>query len=199
MTGSKYFVTQGGILVPGIVSYPALLKKGEINSPITFYDWTPTFSKLCGLKVKPADSKKWNGIDVTGLLKQPRTLNRTLIWEYSRYEPIEFSNSAVRQGDWKLVWKYRAGTNLKDKEDNADYIYGLTHEHQIKTITKDLPVFEVGAIEKPALYNLSDDPGEKTDLSDKYPVRVSKLTKIYQEWFKNAIKRCEIARKENIQ
>lgn len=199
LAGSKYFATEGGIRVPGIVSFPALLKKGEIYSPITFYDWMPTFSKLCGLKANPKDRKKWDGTEISEQLKQQSNSDRTIFWQYNRYIPIEFSNSAVRQGNWKLVWKYRVGTNLKDKADNIEYEYACRHEHQLKGITKGLPVFEVGAVEKPALYNISDDPCEKNDLSVKYPDMVSELTKLYEVWFKKMIKQYQIARMKNTQ
>jgi arylsulfatase A-like enzyme len=65
---------------------------------------------------------------------------------------------AVRSGDWKLVKA---------------------------TLSPDVHYADVP--EKPMLFNLKDDPGEKTDLAAKFPDKVKELQVAWDKWNKDNI------------
>jgi arylsulfatase A len=62
--------------------------------------------------------------------------------------------SAVRQGKWKLI-------------TNADGAHGLKRNPPAATATPT---------GHPQLFNLEQDPGETTNLADRHPERVARLT-----------------------
>jgi arylsulfatase A-like enzyme len=99
LRGRKGTFFEGGIRVPFIASWPAVLPKGHLySSPVMHIDVLPTILGACGVKV-PDNSD----IDGTNLIpywlgKTPGPPHKALFWgrtDGSRY--------AVRRGEWKLV------------------------------------------------------------------------------------------------
>lgn len=137
--GGKRDLTEGGIRMPFIASWPSVIKQGRVeDEPVTFADLMPTFGALAG-KPGAAEAMGANGLSLAGLLEEPdaQLPDRMLYWAFSRQlgDPnsgvIGVTQQAGRMGDWKAL--------------RAD---------------KDAPV---------ALYNLSTDPGEANDVSALYP------------------------------
>ena len=95
----KWTVWEGGIRVPAIVKRPGRIRAGSVSdqAAITF-DWSASILAAAGV-VAPAG---YEGIDLFPILegRAPKR-ERTLFW---RSAPgSNRTQSAVRQGDWKLV------------------------------------------------------------------------------------------------
>lgn len=132
LKGGKAQLYEGGTRVPAFANWPGHLKPGgEVKGMMHVVDMLPTLVKLAGgstEKCKPLD-----GRDVWPAIAEGQPTGRDeLVYN------IEPFNAAVRQGDWKLVWK----TVLPSKLE---------------------------------LFNLADDPNEKSDLAEKQPDKVREL------------------------
>ncbi|HCY40738.1 MAG TPA: arylsulfatase [Prolixibacteraceae bacterium] len=137
LKGSKYTVNEGGIRVPFIVNWPGKVKPDKIEELVHFTDIFPTLVEVCNLKV-PFNQKQ-DGKSFAGLLKGENNLiTATRMWQWNRGVPEYSYNTAIRQGDWKLVRPF------------------VSHW--------EIP-FEKSVL-KPVLYNLKDDPEEQNDLSE---------------------------------
>ncbi len=101
--GRKHLLYEGGIRVPAIIRYPALVEAGTVtDEPVIGMDWFVTLAKLGGGKV-PED-RAIDGIDIRQVFDGEGLGERTLFWslfagEY-RVTQIEY---VVRHGDWKLL------------------------------------------------------------------------------------------------
>ena len=94
--GAKFSVFEGGIRLPGMISWPGHLPEGVVRSQIAHAcDWMPTLAELCGVKLLS------NDIDGKSLVPvihsaEAATPHQVLHWQMG-------AEWAVRQGDWKLL------------------------------------------------------------------------------------------------
>lgn len=96
LRGGKWFVWEGGIRVPWIVSWPGHIPKGKVlDDPVIQLDVMPTAIAAAGGTVSP--DWKLDGVNLLPLLEgaTDRLAAREL---YFRYGP----QYAVRSGEWKL-------------------------------------------------------------------------------------------------
>lgn len=92
MNGEKGMLTEGGIRVPFLISWPGTLPSGKTyDHPVIALDATTTAIHLAGLKTSDTD-----GINLIPHLKNDHEPKRTLYWRW-------ISQSAIREGDWKLL------------------------------------------------------------------------------------------------
>lgn len=106
--GSLY---EGGIRVPLIVRYPRLVKANSTTAqPVIAEDFFPTVLDLAGIKPTTA----MDGRSFYNRLKDQGKIdtNRAFIWHYpnkwrSEDGPATNYFSAIRKGDWKLVYSLR--------------------------------------------------------------------------------------------
>jgi arylsulfatase A len=91
----KGSVYEGGIRVPGIIHWPALIKKRSvINEPAGFVDIMPTICDI--LKVQPFEEEELDGISILSLLKGGKFERKNpLYWYFYRTSP----EIAMRVGD----------------------------------------------------------------------------------------------------
>jgi arylsulfatase A-like enzyme len=123
---------EGGTRVIALANWPGHIKPGSVvDQPIHMVDMYPTLTGLAG--APPGKSKPLDGLDVWPVIADGKPDPRTEVV----YNIGPFF-AAVREGDWKLVWK----TTLPSKIE---------------------------------LFNLAQDPSEKTNLADKYPQKVAEL------------------------
>jgi arylsulfatase A-like enzyme len=132
LRAGKGSVYEGGIRVPMIVSWPALIKPGTVTDQyVIIEDFFPTIIGLAGIK-KYEMVQQIDGISMTPIFTNPSysDTSRALIWHY----PNKWQNkggpginyySAIRKGSWKLVYSMRDGKkelyNLKnDISENND-------------------------------------------------------------------------------
>jgi arylsulfatase A-like enzyme len=93
--GEKGMLSEGGIRVPFIVSWPAVLPRGKVyNEPVIALDVAATAMAAAGLPVPP----ELDGADLvpylTGEEKGPP--HQALYWRF-------WGQSAIRMGDWKFL------------------------------------------------------------------------------------------------
>ena len=95
LRGWKGDLFEGGIRVPGIVSWPDTLKAGKCEQSIIVFDFLTTVAALLGLETK--SEWKYEGIDVWPALSGKGELEeRPLYWRSN-------STLALRIGKWKLI------------------------------------------------------------------------------------------------
>jgi arylsulfatase A-like enzyme len=154
LRGGKGMLYEGGIRVPFIARWPAVVKAGTTCAePAASIDLYPTLLEAAGAADLPGHLS--DGRSLLPLLRSDgsATLGReALYWHFPGY--LEANPKAgtwrttpcgaVRAGDWKL------------------------HEF-----------FETGKVE---LYHLKDDPGERVDLAAKHPDRAKELRAKLAAW-----------------
>lgn len=98
LVGKKMDLLEGGIRVPYIVRWPAVVKPGGITAQqaITM-DWVPTILEAAG--VAPHSDYPPDGRSLLPVLRNPRrTIARELFWKM-----LYRSQKAMRAGDWKYL------------------------------------------------------------------------------------------------
>jgi len=107
----KGSVYEGGIREPMIVKWPGVVKPStRIDQPVIIEDYFPSLLEMAGIK-NPSLVQPVDGQSFVPLLRGQRAAdpNRVFTWHYPHkwkdklLEQIDYM-SAVRQGDWKLVY-----------------------------------------------------------------------------------------------
>jgi arylsulfatase A-like enzyme len=102
----KASLFEGGTRVCALANWPGHIKAGAVDGMIHAVDMYPTLAKLAGApttKCKPLD-----GMDVWETISENKPSPRTEIMY--NLEPFR---GAVRQGDWKLVWRTVLPSNVE--------------------------------------------------------------------------------------
>lgn len=110
LRGQKGSVLEGGIRVPFVVSWPAVLKPGRFDPPVSSLDVLPTAATVAG--APSMATEKRDGMDLIPFLrgKDSTPLNdRPLFWRTGGGESF-----AVRKGSLKLVKFGKRPTELYD-------------------------------------------------------------------------------------
>ena len=105
LRGNKGTFYEGGIRVPFILNWPAVLREPRVNhSPITTLDLYPTLCAVAGTKPRP--HTQLDGLDLSPLiLKQAHIPDRRLLW-------FSGDSGAVRDGNWKFYFSPKDGASL---------------------------------------------------------------------------------------
>src|SRR5262249_28425750 len=95
----KAMLYEGGTRVVALANWPGYIKPGTVvDHPTHMVDITPPRAGLAG--ASPAKPKPLDGLDVWPTLSQGKpSPRREVVYD------IEPFRGAVRQGEWKLVWK----------------------------------------------------------------------------------------------
>ncbi len=96
---------QGGCLVAACAKWPGKIKPGTVDGLIHAVDIYPTIAALAGAST--AKRKPLDGVDVWGTISEGKASPRSEI--VYNVEPFR---SAVRQGDWKLIWRSLIPTSV---------------------------------------------------------------------------------------
>jgi arylsulfatase A-like enzyme len=127
--GTNY---EGGTRVIAFINWPGHVRAGAIeNGMMHVTDMYPTLVGLAGGST--AKSKPLDGMDMWTTISEGKPSPRTEV--VYNLEPFR---AAVRQGDWKLVWRTTLPTSVE-------------------------------------LFNIAQDPSEKTNLAAQYPEKVAQL------------------------
>jgi arylsulfatase A-like enzyme len=131
--GTNY---EGGTRVVSFVNWPGHVPAGvTVNEMIHTVDWYPTIARLAGAsttKCKPLD-----GLDVWLTVSENKPSARTEI-VYN----IEPFRAAVRQGDWKLVWR----TTLPSSVELYNIVQDPSEKHNVAEQHPDI----AGSLQKRA-------------------------------------------------
>ncbi len=103
--GVKATLYEGGLRVPCIVRYPAMVPAGSVNDSVaSALDWYPTLRLLTGIP-PVVDALPLDGQDLTNVLKgQSVSTHRPIVWQTGPSPNLKRSRwLAVRDGDYKLV------------------------------------------------------------------------------------------------
>ncbi len=153
LRGGKGMLYEGGIRVPLVIRWPAVVQGGRIcDTPVIGTDFYPTFIQAAGIAPPPDVLLDGNSI-MPHLRGQSTVDQHSLYWHFPAYlqstgkaaGPWRTTPAgAIRQGDWKLI-----------------------------------EFFEEGRTE---LYNLRTDIGEQVDLAEMMPEKTNELLEQLRTW-----------------
>src|SRR5204862_2435991 len=111
-SGRKTELLEGGLRIPAIVSWPAVLPKNKTSEQVAIsMDWLPTLLDAVGADPDPAFVP--DGISLLPMLRgDSAPVRRTLYWRYKGN-----AQRAVRDGDFKYL-KIRENTFLFNVADD---------------------------------------------------------------------------------
>jgi arylsulfatase A-like enzyme len=111
-SGRKTELLEGGLRIPAIVSWPAVLPKNKTSEQVAIsMDWLPTLLDAVGAGADPAFAP--DGISLLPVLRgDSAPVRRTLFWRYKGN-----AQRAVRDGDLKYL-KIRENTFLFNVADD---------------------------------------------------------------------------------
>lgn len=197
-SGSKGIVLEQGIRVPAIISWPKTIPSNRIETfPMHGCDWLPTLLGLSTVKIKP--EKKIDGRNIGSILKGKRLTEpdkRYFYFQKNRYYPAKYSNAAIINGDWKVYWPGIPSTMKKEKGDNESVWHGAVNPHWEMQCDTIIPHWEDAVPIVPMLFNLEEDPSEKTNLATEYPDLVKEMTRKWDDWFSDVMADYESSWKE---
>lgn len=151
---------EGGQRVPFIIRWPGNTPEGTVcNKLACAIDLLPTFASITNGKLS---DNKIDGVDVTSLWKGDfeSTPRETILYYYGKN-----NLNGIRKGNWKLVLPHTYQSyNAKPGNDG----------HRGKTIKT--------VVEKPELYNMMRDPGERFNVIESYPEKVLELMKVVEKY-----------------
>lgn len=145
LQGEKGTSWEGGYRVPGIFRWPGRIKPGVVSDMAANIDLYATFAALTGGE-EPISEFGYISKDLTGVLLRGEAGPRET-WFYSS------GAIAYRSGNYKIH------TSTKDRSSNPD----TRQRESAKTY------------ERPLLFDLSEDLGERNDISKEHPELVSRL------------------------
>ncbi len=109
LVGGKMDLTEGGIRVPWIAHWPAVIAPGgKSTQHCMTMDWSATMIELGGAHADP--TCPLDGVSLAGVLRQPgQTFERPLHWRMNHR-----GQRALRLGDWKYL-----------RVDGNDYLFNI--------------------------------------------------------------------------
>lgn len=154
LAGAKQMLLEGGIRVPLILRWPAVLPAGQtFETPITAMDLTATVAAAA--RATPGPENPFDGVDLRPALTGKAELDsKRPLYFRRRTVSLRENQNAIRQAAIRMgKWKYLRTHNTRD---NTKY--------------------------KEALYNLDDDIGEEIDLATSDPDQLHAMSSMLQEW-----------------
>ncbi|MBK0384049.1 arylsulfatase [Pedobacter sp. SD-b] len=103
LRGAKRDVYEGGIREPFIVSWPGVVKPGQVSNQISaFWDIMPTFADIFGVDLKK-EKVVTDGFSLMPTLTDNTSAQKQHPFLYWEFHENKTSDQAVRKGDWKAV------------------------------------------------------------------------------------------------
>jgi len=118
LRAGKGWLYEGGIREPLLIRWPGKTPNNSIcEQPVISTDFFPSLLNMAGLPLMPKQHK--DGTSLVPLLKGQKMNRGPLFWHYPHYGNQGGSpGSAVRDGDWKLIYWYEGNRkelfNLKN-------------------------------------------------------------------------------------
>ena len=148
LRAGKGSVYEGGIRIPMLIKWPGVARANTVNgNPVIVEDIFPTVLEMAGVKSYKT-LQAIDGRSIVPILKTPNTdlTEKPFIWHYpnkwiGKDGPGINYFSAIRKGDWKLVYHQRTGKkelyNLKDDlAENIDL--SAAHPDIVQKLSKIL-------------------------------------------------------------
>ncbi len=186
---SKGTMYEGGIRVPGIMEWPAVIKEPASTSAISVTtDYMQTLAEITG---QPLPERPLDGKSLVPFLKNP-SLQRSqphFFWQFNRdlfddnCEP--YINPELQEGTTPLAkmmdGKYtRTFRNCKYSDISEEDFQGarVMMGHRYKLIVEGDTPNEKGY----ELYDIQNDPAETTNLADEFPEVVDEMAVELHKW-----------------
>ncbi len=158
LKGMKLWTNEGGIHVPGIMTW--LGKEtftGVSESVVSALDYLPSFCELAGVELP---ERKIDGESMLTIFEDGKFERKTsLIWLF--FDAINDQVAALRDGDWKIMCSLYVDGELLP---NLHNLYSGNYETIKNAELRDF-----------TLYNLKEDRFETTDLSKSNPEMFEKM------------------------
>ncbi len=191
LSGKKGVLLEGGIRVPAIIEWPAVIKKNRITQvPANTVDIYPTVLELAGVKL-PEHQPVLDGVSLAGLLrgKSFRRAKPMGFWNYKTggrgmhaRKMLEALRREQSAGEISPVPK----AGFVDKEYPLDEF-----PHAAAWISGDWKLHRIphknGTSVQYKLYNLRRDMAEKLDLAHVQPERLIRMKAELATWQKSVI------------
>ena len=112
LVGGKMDLTEGGIRVPWIAHWPAVIAPGTVSAQHCMtMDWSATLIDVAGAQAAP--QYPLDGVSLRDVLQDPNyRFERPLFWRMNHRQ-----QRAMRQGSWKYL-----------RVDGHDYLFDLTQD-----------------------------------------------------------------------
>ena len=109
LVGGKMDLTEGGIRVPWIAHWPAVIAPGTVSEQLCMtMDWSATMLEAAGVAADPAHPL--DGVSLMSVLRQPsQAFPRPLHWRMNHR-----GQRAMREGNWKYL-----------RVDEFDYLFNI--------------------------------------------------------------------------
>lgn len=108
--GAKWWLWQGGIRVPMLVTGPGIMAGSTSEISVVNYDFLPTFFELAG--GNPKNLKDIDGKSLAGILRGEKPAadlkNRNLYFHYPHYRESMPVSTMISEGKWKVMYFYEA-------------------------------------------------------------------------------------------
>jgi arylsulfatase A-like enzyme len=185
--GSLY---EGGILVPGVLEWPARIQEGRHTSvPAVTSDFLPT---LCALTGQPLPDRSLDGVNLAPIIdgelnSRPEPI---FFWEFETGQvfgddPRPYIDPQLQEGTTPLA-KMMAGKYTRSFRnyyytDISDSDFGGARA-MTDNRYKLLIGMQSGGDERVELYDLIEDRAEQNDLSARHPDIVNDMKKRMHDW-----------------
>lgn len=140
LKAGKGSVYEGGIREPMIVKWPGVVKPSTVNQNLVIIeDFLPSILEMAGIK-NYKTIQQMDGKSFVPLLKNPslKEEERIFIWHFpnkwiSKDGPGINYKSAIRKGDWKLIYNMRDGSKeLYNIKNDIGETKNLSTQHPDK-------------------------------------------------------------------
>ena len=161
LRGSKWNLYEGGIRVPMIAAWPAVIRAGGVcDTPVSALDLFPTFLEAAGDQVVVMDRRSGQSRSILPELTggSSKQKQRELYWHFPYYHPERGYAEALSQVgiDDFAVSRTVPQSAIRSGHDKLLYFHDDQHTE---------------------LYNLADDPGESKNLAASHPELNMRLRK----------------------
>ena len=125
LRGTKYQIYEGGIRVPLMVNWPAVLQPGSRTQFVHFVDVLPTLLELCGIeRPNEIDGRSFGPV----LHDAQAQFAPTRYWQWNRGKPNYTHNAAVRVGQFKLVRPFVTRAAQLEDSDRPYVLYDVKND-----------------------------------------------------------------------
>jgi arylsulfatase A-like enzyme len=171
LRASKGTLYEGGTRVVAFANWKGKIQPGTIvNEPMHIVDWYPTLLKLTGVSTE--QPLKLDGLDIWPTITQGKPTPHDAIL----LNAIP-NSGAIRMGDWKLVVNGKINANDLDAAKK-------------KATAKKNAKKNAGGVNEESLvelFNLAQDPYEKTNLAKENPIKVAELNARLEAYAREAV------------
>jgi len=157
--GGKYTSYEGGTRLPFIVNWPGVVPNGKkSNALFSHIDLMASLATLIGVAIP--DDKELDSVDNLETMLGQKEKSRPYVLQQGAGEDYY----GLRMEDWKLI-----------PATNPPPFAVMKHNTRKNPITTPMPEKHTNY-----LFNLVEDPSEKTNLAEKYPEKVKELTDLLE-------------------